>query len=43
MGRGVPDISLAVIENNVVILKLRETIAYLGFSAALFQSGAVHG
>ncbi|WP_219908533.1 hypothetical protein [Nitrosomonas aestuarii] len=43
MGRSVPEISLAVIENNAVILNLREAIVYRSVSAAPSQSGAANG
>ncbi len=43
MGRGVPDISTRVIEDNSVILNLRYGLVYRSFSAALFQSEAANG
>jgi len=43
MGCGVPDISLAVIENNAVILNPRYGVEYRAVSAALSQSGAADG
>lgn len=43
MGRGVPDISLAVIENNSIILNPRYSVEYRAVSAAPFQRGAANG
>lgn len=43
LGRGVPKISLAMVQNNVVILNLRYAIAYRDFSAPRFFSGGVDG
>lgn len=43
MGCGVPEILLAVIENNAVILNPRYGIEYRAVSTALPQSGVVDG
>jgi len=43
MGCGVPNISLAVIENNSVILNPRYDVEYRAVSAVPFQSGAADG
>ena len=42
LGLGVPEISLAVVQNNVVILNHGYAIAYREIPAARFSNGAVN-
>jgi len=43
LGRGVPEISSTVVQNNKVILNLRYAVAYLAFLATQLSAGAAHG
>lgn len=43
LGRGVPEISSRVVQNNVIILNLWYAVAYRAFLAAQLPVEAAHG
>ncbi|KXK47549.1 hypothetical protein [Nitrosomonas europaea] len=43
LGRGVPEISSRVVQNNYIILNLWYAVAYRAFLVAQLSVGAAHG